>query len=63
MLDAFIIEQLQDERRRRRWEPIPLELPLPPSEWPDTREHNESERRDDDRGVVIIDPDGTTSTL
>lgn len=63
MLDAFIIEQLRRERDRRRWEPVPLELPLPPPDWPGRRDHGEDDGGCDDRGGVIIEPDGSIAAL
>lgn len=57
MLDAYIIEQIKRERQKKQWEPVPLELPLPsPLHYPETAD--ESDDDVDDRGVVIIEPDG-----
>ncbi len=62
MLDGFIIEQLRGERdrERRRWSPLPLELPLPPTEVPEQRSDTGG---DEHRGVLIINPDGSSAAL
>lgn len=65
MLDAFIIDQLRQERDKEQWEPIPLHLPLPLREPPpreiDTEPANEDE--ESHRGVVIIDAYGQPRRL
>ena len=55
MLDAFIIEQLERERRQREWEPERLELPLAPLQAPDVnRGDGEAATEEPERGVEII---------
>lgn len=51
MLDAWIIEEIERNRRQQEQTQIPLELPLPPEEpmMP------EVSPPDDDRGVFIIE--------
>ena len=62
MLDAFIIEQLRRDREQRRWSPLPLELPIPPVQDPDGPELDPTDPSDR-RGVLIIEPDGSTASL
>ena len=62
MLDAFIIEQLRRDREPRRWSPLPLELPLPPVDAPEERDLDETDRSGR-RGVLIIEPDGSSASL
>ena len=61
MLDAFIIDQLRQEREREQWEPIPLHLPLPMREPPPERSDNGPANEDEEsgRGIHIIDVYGT----
>ena len=65
MLDAFIIDQLRQERAKDQWEPIPLHLPLPSRE-PAPRETGTEPANEDEesrRGVVIIDAYGQPRRL
>jgi len=62
MLDAFIIEQLRREQEPRRWSPLPLELPLPPARDPDEWDSGEADEPSR-RGVLIIEPDGSSASL
>ena len=62
MLDAFIIEQLRRDREPRRWSPLPLDLPLPPVKAPDEQDLDEPDGADR-RGVLIIEPDGSSASL
>jgi hypothetical protein len=54
MLDAYVIEEIKRRERGKSSDDRPVvELPLPqPAHSPD---RDEGPRRDDDRGVVIID--------
>jgi vacuolar-type H+-ATPase subunit F/Vma7 len=53
MLDAFIIERIrqrQDRQRESAQVPLRIEVPVPEHEPP-----RRDEKKDDERGVVIID--------
>ena len=65
MLDAFIIDQLRREREGRQWEPVPLELPVPPARPPEADGTGSADDGDEPsgRGVVIIDNTGVSTTL
>jgi len=52
MLDSFIIEQIQEERRRKRRAQVPLRIEAPRPRATPPRKH---EDKKDDRGSVVID--------
>ena len=57
MLDAFIIDELKKERRRkeeREKQPV-LEIPLPLDEGRPEPKKDTENKEDSERGVVIID--------
>ena len=54
MLDAYFIEEI---KRRERDERPAIELPLPPPAAPGA-DGRDDDRKDGDRGVVIIDYSG-----
>lgn len=68
MLDGFIIEQLEKDRKRKEWKPVelPLYIPEHPPEVPQDRDPENSDDLDysgnddgPDRGIIIIERDGT----
>lgn len=55
MLDAFIIERIrQQQNRPRESAQIPLRIEVPDMEPPRRHEERE-ERKDEERGIAIID--------
>ena len=61
MLDPWIIEEIKkrEEEKRREQPTVPLEIDQPPDERdvPPTK-HPDDPEEGNDRGVVIIGPDG-----
>ena len=64
MLDAYIIDEIkrQEEEKRRKEEQDRPRIDPPPPAPPSNEEIPKKPDADADRGVVIINPDGTEST-
>jgi hypothetical protein len=59
MLDAYVIEEIKRRDREQGREDRPVvELPLPPPSAPAREDGGDRDRKDSDRGVVIIDYSG-----
>ncbi len=57
-MKPWIIERIEEQRRRQEWQPIPLHIQQPPPEWIERhRRDQDSDREDTDRGVTIIGED------
>lgn len=54
-MKPWIIERIEEQRRRQEWQPIPLHIRQPPPEWIEQRRiDRESGQGNSDRGVTII---------
>ncbi len=59
MLDAYVIEEIKRRDREQGRDDRPVvELPLPPPAPPAREDGGDRDRKDSDRGVVIIDYSG-----
>lgn len=56
-MKPWIIDRIEEQRRRQEWQPVPLRIQRPPPEW---RERPRQDERRSDRGVCIIGDDSSS---